>query len=73
MIRKLAGKDYTTVGLPNGLAREIDSLVKKKKHGYRNRGEFVADAVRIHLRAIDTYLRSKSQDVIKEKRQGTKE
>jgi len=39
-------KKYTNVGIPEELAKEIDSLIKKLKMGFRSRAEFVTEAIR---------------------------
>ena len=37
---------YTNVAIPEELAKEIDSFVKKSKLGFRSRAEFVVEAIR---------------------------
>lgn len=45
-------KNYINIKLPEELAREVDELVKDRTLGYRSRGEFVAEATRLHLLKI---------------------
>ena len=42
----MARKGYTTVAIPDELAKEVDKIIEKKVLGYRSRGEFVAEATR---------------------------
>jgi metal-responsive CopG/Arc/MetJ family transcriptional regulator len=43
---------YKNIALPNDLIEKIDDIIKKSNLGYKSRGEFVKEAVRILLRAI---------------------
>jgi len=43
---------YTNIALPNDLIKKIDSIIKESNLGYRSRGEFAKEAVRILLRTI---------------------
>lgn len=45
-------KKYTGLKLPTELADLIDELIKSGYLGYRNRGEFVTDAVRRRIEHI---------------------
>ena len=45
-------KDYGTVKIPKGLAREIDEFVAKQCFGYTSRDEFVKDAVQRGLAKV---------------------
>jgi len=40
---------WTYVNLPRELADKIDKLLGTRLHGYRSRGDFIADAVRRRL------------------------
>ncbi len=40
---------WTYVNLPKELADKIDKLLESRTHGYRSRGDFIADAVRRRL------------------------
>lgn len=40
---------WTYVNLPRELADKIDKLLGIRLHGYRSRGDFIADAVRRRL------------------------
>lgn len=46
-------KNYAIIKLPETLMVPIDKLVLKKTLGFRNRTEFVTDAVRKSLKEID--------------------
>jgi len=48
----MAAKGYTTVAIPNSLANRIDRIIREGTHGYRTRGEFVVEAVRLRLEEI---------------------
>ena len=39
-------KGYTSISIPDEMAREIDKIVSQKKHGYSSRADLIADAVR---------------------------
>ena len=46
----MARKKYTNVAIPEELAAEIDTYVKKnQKLGFRSRAEFVVEAIRNKL------------------------
>ena len=45
-------KGWVSVSIPQELAEIIDEVVKDKKYGYRNRTEFVVDAIRMRLREL---------------------
>ncbi|MBW2966313.1 ribbon-helix-helix domain-containing protein [Candidatus Woesearchaeota archaeon] len=44
--------NYTNIALPNDLVAKIDEIIKKSNFGYRSRGEFAKEAVRMLLRTI---------------------
>ncbi len=44
--------EWTYINLPTELAQQIDDLVNARKHGYRSRSDFVADAVRQLLKQL---------------------
>lgn len=43
---------YTNIGLPNDLLMQIDKAVQNTELGYRSRGEFVKEAVRVSLKEL---------------------
>ena len=43
-------RKYTNIALPSDLVEQIDRIIKKGGFGYKSRGEFVKEAVRIFLR-----------------------
>ena len=43
---------YTNVGLPEDIIKQIDSIIKNSKLGYKSRGEFVKEAVRNSLKEL---------------------
>ncbi len=43
---------YKNIALPNDLVEKIDNIIKKSNLGYKSRGEFTKEAVRILLRTI---------------------
>jgi len=43
---------YTTVSIPVSLAEKIDEVVESEKYGYKNRPEFVCDAIRRRLEEL---------------------
>lgn len=44
--------EWTYVNLPKELGEKIDALVNEQKHGYKSRGELVADSVRRRLEEL---------------------
>ena len=46
-------RDYTTVSLPWALIERIDTVIADRKHGYRNRSDFIMDCIRRRLRELD--------------------
>ncbi len=48
----MAAKTFTTVGIPDELIKEVDEIIKIKKHGYRSRPEFIKEAIRKLLREV---------------------
>ncbi len=43
---------YTNIALPNDLVEKMDAIIKKSKFGYKSRGEFTKEAIRMLLRTI---------------------
>ena len=43
---------YVNAKIPKDLAKRIDSFVREGGMGYRNRGEFIVEAVREKIREI---------------------
>jgi metal-responsive CopG/Arc/MetJ family transcriptional regulator len=43
---------YTSVSIPIVLAEEIDRVVESGRYGYKNRPEFVCDAIRRRLEEL---------------------
>jgi len=54
-------RDYTTVSIPIDLAKKIDDVLEKC--GYRNRPDFVCDAIRRRLELKFILLQKYSQKV----------
>ena len=55
-------KGWTTIALPDELIKEVDRIIKSRVLGYRNRQEFVKDAVRRRieeLKRLEIYERRK--------------
>ena len=48
---------YTNVGLPEDLIKAIDKIIKNSNLGYKSRGEFVKESVRISLMKIKEHLK----------------
>ncbi len=44
--------NYTNVSLPNDLVEKMDAIIKKSNFGYKSRGEFTKEAIRMLLRTI---------------------
>ncbi|MEM3666902.1 MAG: ribbon-helix-helix domain-containing protein [Candidatus Bathyarchaeia archaeon] len=49
---KAREKSYTTISIPIPLAKAIDNVIASGKHGYKNRPDFVIDAIRKRLREL---------------------
>jgi len=47
--------DWVTVALPTEIVEKIDELIKAKKHGFRSRGDFVLEAVKMRLKELGYY------------------
>jgi metal-responsive CopG/Arc/MetJ family transcriptional regulator len=56
-------KSYMNIKLPKQLIIEIDKLITEGTLGYRSRGEFVAEATRLHLLKITELLKTKQNNV----------
>jgi len=54
-------KSYMNIKLPEQLVTEIDKLITEGTLGYRSRGEFVAEATRLHLLRITELLKTKNK------------
>ena len=50
---------YTNIALPNELAAQIDKIIKKSDLGYKSKGEFVKESVRVMLRELAKYKNMK--------------
>ena len=46
-------RNYTTVSIPVALIKKVDAVIESGAHGYRNRADFVLDAIRKRLRELD--------------------
>ena len=44
--------NYTNVGLPEDMIRQIDKVVCKTELGYKSRGEFVKESVRNSIKEL---------------------
>jgi len=53
-------KTYVNIKLPEELIKEVDSLIEDRTLGYRSRGEFVAEATRIHLIKVKAVKREET-------------
>ncbi|MEM2102898.1 MAG: ribbon-helix-helix domain-containing protein [Candidatus Bathyarchaeia archaeon] len=53
MSRDSKERNYTTISIPLNLAKAIDNVIESGKHGYKNRPDFVVDAIRKRLRELD--------------------
>jgi len=50
-------EEWAYINLPKELVARVDALVNEQKHGYRSRGDFVADAVRRRLEELKAMAR----------------
>lgn len=44
---------YTNVSIPNDLLRKVESVISSSNMGYRNRSEFIIEAVREKVAMFD--------------------
>lgn len=44
--------NYTNIGLPEDMIRQIDKIICKTGLGYKSRGEFVKEAVRVSIKEL---------------------
>ena len=44
--------NYTNIGLPEDMIKQIDKIIKKTELGYKSRGEFVKEAVRKSIKEL---------------------
>lgn len=44
--------DYTTISLPTVLMKRVDKIIESEKYGYKNRPDFVLDAIRKRMREL---------------------
>jgi metal-responsive CopG/Arc/MetJ family transcriptional regulator len=57
---KAMAKTYVNIKLPEELIKEVDRLIEDRTLGYRSRGEFVAEATRIHLIKVKAVKREET-------------
>ncbi|MHB1507520.1 MAG: ribbon-helix-helix domain-containing protein [Cuniculiplasma sp.] len=51
---KEGNKMYDTVKIPHSLTLEVERVVKESSMGYRNRSEFIIEAVREKIAMFDS-------------------
>ena len=44
--------NYTNVGLPEDMIRQIDKIISETELGYKSRGEFVKESVRNSIKEL---------------------
>ncbi len=49
----MAGENYTTCAIPNDLSSRIDKIIQNGELGYKSRGEFIKEAIRLLLRKLN--------------------
>jgi Arc/MetJ-type ribon-helix-helix transcriptional regulator len=55
--------EYVNVKIPTEISDEIDEIVKLRLKGYRNRGEFVMDAIRTFLKPFEELIENRFQHI----------
>ena len=63
MARKKKG--YVSISIPIQLIEEVEYIIKNKKYGYKTITEFIREATRLHLREVNSYLREREKEVLK--------
>ena len=61
---KVAGaskRQWKTIQLPEELLRRVDGLVAASSLGYTSRAEFIKEAVRLRVEAMENLLREKAK------------
>jgi len=48
-------RKWVTIALPEEIVEKIDEVVKSQKYGFRSRGDFVLEAVKLRLREFGYY------------------
>jgi metal-responsive CopG/Arc/MetJ family transcriptional regulator len=44
--------EYTTISVPTTLMEKVDEIIKSGKYGYKNRPDFVLEAMRKRMREL---------------------
>ena len=52
MVMEMRKRNYTTVSIPMALVKKIDAVIEAGEYGYRNRSDFILDAIRKRLREL---------------------
>ena len=48
----MPAKGYTTIALPNIIIKQVEEIIKNKKHGYISKPEFIKEAIREKIRNL---------------------
>lgn len=54
-------KGWKTIQLPIELLNRVDRLVERPELGYTSRSEFIKEAVRLRVEALESQLREKER------------
>ena len=52
-------RGWKTIQLPEELLNRVDDLVKRPELGYTSRSEFIKEAVRLRVEALEAQIREK--------------
>lgn len=59
-------KQYINISLPSELIRTIDEFILQNRFGYKSRAELTKEAIRMHLRELDS-KRSEGREAQRDK------
>ena len=54
-------RGWKTIQLPEELLNRVDDIVERPELGYTSRSEFINEAVRLRVEALETQLREKER------------
>ena len=60
-VAETSKRRWKTIQLPEGLLQRVDDLVASPELGYTSRAEFIKEAVRLRVEAMENLLRERAE------------